>query len=188
MLYVDDGRLKADDVMVVSGDRVQALVAAGWRILGILGQSAPGPTVSSYISWSSDHNSNHNGNVDIPGAPVFVPAFIMGRDGDDATLHARMQDAEERVEEARKLSEQINREARDWAGKHRDVENRLAISVELVGRKSDEYRALKQEVEKVRQEIGEARWREILGSLEVEQVLEGKAPAPGDDDDGVVPF
>ena len=195
MFYVNkDDELTADEIQVVPGSQVGDLVVAGWRILAILGSTMPGDTSNTYLNWQNPSGNPNSADVTVPGQPLFVPQFIMGRGTADAMLHSRMLAAEL---EATAALDRYDKLEKDELGKLRnqvsflqkEVEKEQAIH-DRMSTQLDNARgkltALELEVKRVRLEIGEARWREIIGSLEVEQIMDGTAPTV-DDDDGV-PF
>lgn len=147
MLVIKGDELKADQVKVVASEDVEAAAVDGWRILAML-------------------ESRH-----------FSSSFVMGRDTPEYALAARVADAERRAGNAAgemtKLELEMQKliEAGAFAGVAATKAQNEAI--ELRGK----LHKLVEEVGKVRKEIGEARWREILGSLEVEQILEHRTVA-----------
>ena len=192
MLYIDDGKLQAAEVLVTVRECVENLVKDGWRILGVCDSTVPSEAEHSPISWIGNNGGNGNGTVSIPGVPISTPLFIMGRDMAEATLHKRLSNAEKALADAVKAAEEaagkmetvVDREeellARTSAAAVRATEAQNDAT-----KQSDRFMLLREEVGKIRVEIGEARWRELLGSLAVEQVLAG---AGSGDDGNDVPF
>lgn len=175
MIYVNDNdKLTADEVQVAAGNQVEQLVVDGWRILAVMDSTMPdGKTISR--------------------STLFTPLFVMGRSEGDASLNERMLAAQAAATAAQicydemengevvKLRNQVDALQKE-AENNQTAMDRTITSLDGARGK---LTALEQEVGKVRTEIGEGRWREIMGSLEVEQIMDGTAPT---DDDDSVPF
>ncbi len=188
-MYVNNGDLTADEVCVVGEGTVQQLVAAGWRILGVVHTTVPRDATGTFSLPDGG-----NGQLYIPGSGSEL-RFIMGRSGEAAGLHGRLLAAESEAREAKDavaaIEAEVDRLKSELVIERRNVEEAKAHNGDLQVRAHEaegRHGALVREVGTVRREIGEARWREIVGSLEVEQVLEGKAPAGDDSADSGVPF
>ena len=142
MLVVKGDEVKADQVKVVASEDVEVAASDGWRILALL-------------------ESRH-----------FSSSFVMGRDSPEYALAARAADAERRAGNAAGEMTKLLLEVKELT----EAGARAGVAATKAQNEAIELRArlhkLVDEVGKVRKEIGEARWREILGSLEVEQILE----------------
>lgn len=152
-VYINDGKLDADQVQVVSSDKVEGLYSVGWRILGVVFE-----TNSSY------------------------PQYIMGRTDAAATLVAELGEAKASVAATTKTIAKFEHEAKRQDENKEVLHNQVAHLKTGLEEARSKLSRLEIEVAKVRREIGEERWRAILGSLEVEQAL-GSKPAQDD-----VPF
>ena len=159
MLVVKVDELRADQVKVAASKDVEAAVSDGWRIMAML-------------------ESRH-----------FSSSFVMGRDAPERALVGRVADAEQRASivagEMTKLELKVQELTKAGA--------QAGVASVRAQNKADELRGkllqLSDEVGKVRKEIGDARWREILGSLEVEQILDdNKAPEPPKPEGSEIPF
>lgn len=196
MLYVNkDNELTADEIMVTSGSQVEEMVAEGWQILAIIGSTMPGQQGISNVNWQSADNYANSASLNLPGQSVFTPLFLMGRSSEDSSLYKRMIAAEQATTEAQDRYNKLeNGEARKLRNQvsslQKEVENNQAAmdqTISSLDGTRGKLTALELEVNRVRLEIGESRWREILGSLEVEKIMDGTAPIVDDDDDEV-PF
>ncbi|KKL09616.1 hypothetical protein LCGC14_2564060 [marine sediment metagenome] len=179
MIYVNDGKLQADEVKVVGAGDVEALVSDGWRILGIVGQSSPGPSVQSSVNWYHE-GQNNSANVNMPDQPVFTPQFIMGRDSENAKLHQRVLDAEADAQEAKKKADEINLEAGELKKRLKSCEGDVANLQEQNREKTKALARMDKETAVVRHELGEGKWREILSALHVEKALEAEKQVEDD--------
>lgn len=183
MLYVDtDKCLHADEVLVAPASDVYNMVKEGWRILAIVGTTTPASDHNSAVlKWHADDSissRNFKGSIDTHAPVVFVPMFIMGRDDKEADRVSRIKELEDNLAVVASAAAE-ERKARDGLisdlaacnernanltvvrDNYKKVEDALQDRIEDIAR----------DVNKVRAEIGEARWREILHALEIEDVL-----------------
>lgn len=195
MLYINDDKLKADQIQVVESHQVKELVAEGWRILGVLSSTthAANPEPQEYNTGViTPGGRNYSGYVTLPGwpsAPIQTPLFIMGRDGETADLHHQLAGALKTVNQANARTVKAKNALSKADAANDDLTGRLQEQLTQTteaGNLASKERAARLKmtaaVAVIRKEVGEARWREILGALEVEETL---LEASTDDD---IPF
>lgn len=198
MLYINnDDKLTAAEVRVVEHYEVQGLVGEGWRILGMVHSTTQGapPLEQAYSidGYVGSSDNNFDGSVKMPGwpsAPIQTPLFIMGRDGAAADLQVRLLTAKEEAKAsgdlATKAIEQLGeaqaaavRDKEGWITRVDALQAEATIARDTAQASQTRIAVLEAEKAVVRKEIGEARWRDILGAVEVEETL---LEAPKDDD------
>lgn len=172
MIYVDsDKHLQTEEVCVVRAEAVSGLVHDGWRILAIL----------QYQEVHGPHTQipTNDGPLQI-SVPVIqqLPQFVMGRDVGNGDLAARLKDAEsaQRNAEQNEASLQIMHDKAVEDRERAEESNRIALDnvamqAEIARKATERLSEVCRHAGLIRAEIGEARWREILHALEIEDVL-----------------
>ena len=193
MLYVDtDDKLKDDEVQVVTYTDVGKLITDGWRILGIVSSTEPGPTgSSSYSGAATEFGNPGSGLLEVPGPAIHTPLFIMGRSNAAATLLERVEDAESAKREAEQSLTAADAGTRKIAESLDTAKENTGVIQSALDRANEKLKATTAKITNmvfettvVRREVGEAKWREILAAMEVEQSLDTTTDGGGTDDDG----
>lgn len=182
MIYVNDqNHLDANAIQVAEPNEVDGLVLQGWRILAVFSTQEPEIVrIEKPITVVSETQQY----AIPPGVPHDVPIvvsklwFIMGRSEEAKSLAGRLQHAESEYRNAEQnvMALEAMRTKTDAEieslkqGKHVAMDN-VKIQTEIATRATEKIVELQRQAGLVRKEVGEAKWREILHALEIEDVL-----------------
>lgn len=178
MIYVGEG-LQAEEMKVVERGNLEGYLADGWRVLGV--------AQDSYVREGAP---TYGGN-DPMLVPVVVPhlVFILGRGAEARDLAAELRYAKDNLASAdataddlRKTVARLENEVETLGDEVKEADQRTQHQRKMKADLSARFEEYRRQVRIVRMEVGEARWREILSSLEVEAVMKEHRAEPADDD------
>lgn len=182
MIYVDDQkRLDAHEIEVLEPKDVKRCVGEGFRILAmfssqvidIVQANTPVTVLNQPDQYATPQFSSHD--VPVVASKVW---FVMGRSKEGTDLAGRLETAESEYRNAEQnvLSLESMRTKAEAEIESLKTGQRIALEnvqtqTKISTRAAEKLLEIQRQAGLVRKEIGEARWREILHALEIEDVL-----------------
>lgn len=182
MIYVNDqNHMDADEVHVAEPSEVAILVSQGWRILAVFSTQEPEIVCVkkpvTVVSEVQQYGAHSEVVTDVPVITTKI-FFVMGRSSEQASLCGRLEiakferrNAEQNVAAVESMHAKAKEVIEGLEGGQRSLLDTVKTQTEIATRATEKLLELQHQAGLVRKEIGEAKWREILHALEIEDVL-----------------